>query len=253
MLNLTLTATVASAAQPVTAPTAAPAAVTANDRLKRNWNRNLLSATALGVAIHAGVLVLGPEMEVTVPRRGEISQAEIVRMVNIAEELIPPPPGQSAFTMPELPSLAPLAFELELVPSMSPELMLPEFRDFELTGQALVPPAPEGQEEKYLDYRDFAAYVVRPEIRNRSELKRFLERSYQPIYEYSGATGVVQVSFWINEGGTVEKAAIAKSSGSRSLDRLALRLSRVLRFRPAMMAGRPVRILVHVPITFRAA
>ena len=94
---------------------------------------------------------------------------------------------------------------------------------------------------------------MRPEIRNREELKRFLETQYQRIFEYSGATGVVQVAFWIDESGMVEKAEILKSSGVRSLDRLALRLSRVLRFRPAMMAGRPVRSLVHVPITFRAA
>lgn len=249
MLNLTLTAPAA----PLSLPTVAPDAVTANEKLKGSWNRSLWSATAVGVAIHAGVLVFMPEMEVTVPRRAEISQIEIVRMANIADELIPPAPALAALAMPELPSLAPLAFELELVSTIDPDLLLPDFHDFELTGQALVPPAPEGQEDQYLDYRDFAAYVVRPEIRNRTELKRFLERGYQPIYEYSGATGVVQVSFWINEGGIVEKAAIAKSSGSRSLDRLALRLSRVLRFRPAMMAGRPVRILVHVPITFRAA
>lgn len=84
-------------------------------------------------------------------------------------------------------------------------------------------------------------------------MRRFLERGYQPIYRYSGATGVVHVTFWINEGGLVERAEVLESSGSRSLDRLALRVSRVMRFRPAMMAGRPVRILVHIPFTFRAA
>lgn len=235
-----------------TAPVA-PGFGTANDRLKRSWNRNLWGATAVGVALHAGVLILVPAGGIDIPLRERLTEAEIVRMVNLVEEIIPPAPELSELAVPELPVLAPFAFELELIPSTDPDLLVPDFGDFDLSGQALLPPPPVGADDGYLDYRTFAAYVVRPEIRNRTELKRFLERSYQPIYEYTGDTGVVQVSFWINEGGMVEKAEISKSSGSRSLDRLALRLSRVLRFRPAMMAGRPVRIMVHVPITFRAA
>jgi TonB family protein len=228
------------------------AEASANDRLKRGWDRYIWSATALGAVFHIALLVYVPAMKVTALEQGAISAAQLVRLVNLAEYEVVPAPNPSAFPMPTLPEMAPLAFQLELEPMLDGTMQLPDFGDFDLSGQALVLPASTAEDE-WVDYRHFAPYVVRPEIRNRTELKSFLERSYQPIYEYSGATGVVQVSFWINEGGVVEKAEIAKSSGSRSLDRLALRLSRVLRFRPAMMAGRPIRILVHVPITFRAA
>ena len=224
---------------------------TANDRLKKSWDRYVWSATALGVVFHLFVFVYVPSIEVEVEPREAPAAAQLVRLVNVAQMLTTPVPPTSSIPVPTIPQLAPLAFMLDVEPVPEASAMLPDFGDFDLSGQALVPPAPTAEE--WLDYRHYAPYVVRPEIRNRTELKRFLERSYQPIYEYSGDTGVVQVSFWINEGGVVEKAEIAKSSGSRSLDRLALRLSRVLRFRPAMMAGRPVRILVHVPITFRAA
>lgn len=232
---------------------AAPERLSANDRLKRSWNRLVWGATSTAVVLHAGVIAFTPRATVEVPEPREFSAAEIVRMVRLAERIIPEPPEFAALSELQMPVFAPMAFEMELAPSYDPLLMLPDFNDFDLSGQALVPPAPPVAEGGFLDYRDFASFVVRPEISNRSELKKFLERSYQPIYEYTGDTGVVQVSFWINEGGVVEKAEIAQSSGSRSLDRLALRLSRILRFRPAMMAGRPVRIMVHVPITFRAA
>jgi TonB family protein len=234
---------------PAAASLDAPA--TANDKLKRNWERHVWSATALGVVFHLGVLLYTPGMEVDVIESEMLAPAQLVRLVNLADIAVPPPPSLSALPIAALPDLAPLAFQLELAPVLDGTMQLPDFGEFDLSGQVLVPPGTVGDE--WVDYRHFAPYVIRPEIRNRTELKRFLERSYQPIYEYSGDTGVVQVSFWINEGGLVEKAEIAKSSGSRSLDRLALRLSRVLRFRPAMMAGRPIRILVHVPITFRAA
>src|SRR5690606_32951001 len=111
-----------------------------------------------------------------------------------------PPPTISDIPVPAVPVMAPLAFTLDLEPTMDATEVLPDFGDFDLSGQALVPPMPTAEDE-WVDYRTFAPYVVRPEIRNRSELKKFLERSYQPIYEYSGDTGVVQVTFWINEGG----------------------------------------------------
>lgn len=229
-----------------TRPSGQPS-TTANDRFKRGWSRSLWSATALGAIFHAGLLFYTPEVEVqSVDAAAE--PAQLVQLVSIAELAFAPPPPDVPILRPRLPTMA----ELNLDISLDPTLILPEFDDFVLDAEELAPPIQTEQNE-WLDYKHFAPFVVRPEIRNRTELKRFLQRNYQPIYEYSGATGVVQVSFWINEGGQVEKAEIVKSSGSRSLDRLALRISRVFQFRPAMLAGRPVRILVHVPITFRAA
>jgi TonB family protein len=105
--------------------------------------------------------------------------------------------------------------------------------------------------EEFLDYESISAFVMAPQIRNTGEMRKYLERHYQPILEFTGATGVVQLHFWIDEKGSVARAEIASSSGSRSLDRLAIRVSRILRFAPAMRLGRPVRVLVRLPITFR--
>ena len=217
----------------------------ANDRFKRGWSRSVVGATLLGVVFHIVLLYGTPQMEVKTTAGDRTAPAQLLRLVNLPAFSLPRAP-EVVIIAPALPTVDELNLDLQ------PEIEVPVFLESPLTEEGIRPPIRRAQDQ-WLDYRKFAPYVVRPELRNRGELVRFLQRSYQPIYEFTGATGVVQVTFWIDEGGMVEKAEIVKSSGSRSLDRLALRLSRVLRFRPAMMAGRPIRILVHMPITFRAA
>lgn len=222
----------------------------ANDRLKGRWGSLVWVATVLGAVAHVAALLAGPEMRVELqapppgPSSGELLQ--LIRIGAVVDHGVVP--SASNIPVPALPTVDLKDLDIEL----DAPIEVPDFSAFEDLEVEVTPPIRTEQDE-WLDYKAFAPYIVRPEIRNREELKRFLETQYQRIFEYSGATGVVQVAFWIDESGMVEKAEILKSSGVRSLDRLALRLSRVLRFRPAMMAGRPVRILVHVPITFRAA
>lgn len=227
---------------------AAVATATANDKLKSRWKSITWSATGLTVVAHAAVVFALPGVQVDAdPLPPSSLPAQLLQLVTMSDvefrDL-----SEAPIEVPAIPVMDPLDLDIKLE---SP-LELPDFSVFEKIDQNLAPPIRTTRDE-WLDYKAFAPYVVRPEIRNRAELKRFLQTHYQRIFEYSGATGVVQVSFWIDEAGEVQKAEIVKSSGVRSLDRLALRLSRVLRFRPAMMAGRPIRILVHVPITFRAA
>lgn len=222
---------------------------TANERLKRSWGRCLWGAISLGAALHAAVLVYTPEVEVPLEERSALSPAQLMHVATVFDAGPTPPAPDILIPRPALPTDL---GNLDPNITLDPADFLLEFDFFDPTDRNLAPPL-QTERDEWLEYKQFAPFVVRPEIRNRTELKRFLERNYQRIYEYSGDTGVVQITFWIDEGGMVEKAEIAQSSGSRSLDRLALRLSRVLRFRPAMLAGRPVRILVNVPITFRAA
>jgi TonB family protein len=221
---------------------------TANDRLKRRWNSWLSASMVAGGALHAAVFMFTPGVQVArlTPDDSAPSQLLVVRAFSQPD--LPPPVNDIDLIFPALPTIAELALDLDIETTIP----IPDFADLSILSKVPVPTL-ETAHNEWLDYQHFAPLVVRPEIRNRSELKRFLERNYQPILEFSGATGIVQISFWIDEAGLVEKAEIAKSSGSRSLDRLAMRLTRVLRFRPAILAGRPVKIQVRMPITFRAA
>jgi TonB family protein len=220
----------------------------ANDCFKASWNRRLSGSIGVVALLHVMVLVYAPRIEVETFESEPEAAAQLVRLALLAAPGTMAPVPDLAIPVPALPTVDDLEFD----GSLTPVLEMPDFTDTSILDEALVP-ALESEKGAWHDYRQFAPFVVRPMIRNRTELKRFLERHYQPILEYSGATGVVHVFFYIDESGLVQKAEIAESSGSRSLDRLAMRLSKVLRFSPAMLAGRPIRIQVRLPITFRAA
>lgn len=67
-----------------------------------------------------------------------------------------------------------------------------------------------------------------------------------------GESGTVMVRAEIRPDGTPDVVTVARSSGSRQLDRAALDAVRRWRFRPAQQDGQPVRAAVMVPISFEA-
>lgn len=66
----------------------------------------------------------------------------------------------------------------------------------------------------------------------------------------NGDHGTVLVSVEISADGVPSAVEVAKSSGSRQLDRAAVEAVRRWRFRPAMADGRPTSGRVQVPISF---
>jgi protein TonB len=66
----------------------------------------------------------------------------------------------------------------------------------------------------------------------------------------NGEHGTVMVSAEIGVDGVPSSVDVARSSGSRSLDRAAVDAVRRWRFRPAMADGRPTPGRVQVPISF---
>lgn len=66
-----------------------------------------------------------------------------------------------------------------------------------------------------------------------------------------GEQGTVLVSAEIGPDGVPSAVEVARSSGSRLLDRAAVDAVRRWRFRPAMADGRPTSGRVQVPISFR--
>jgi TonB family protein len=106
--------------------------------------------------------------------------------------------------------------------------------------------------DEWSTYEPVTAATVQPDIRNRSEVRRFLERRYQPILSRTGATGSTMLRFWIDEDGKAQRILMVGSSGNDRLDELAMSVAEVIRFKPAVLAGVPVRVVVDVPIRFQA-
>jgi TonB family protein len=75
-------------------------------------------------------------------------------------------------------------------------------------------------------------------IRNPAEVESFMRRTYQLGALDPDAAGVVSVTLWIDEKGSVEWAEISRSSGRSDLDEFALELfNEVIAFRPARERG----------------
>lgn len=153
---------------------------------------------------------------------------------------------------PGLPTAVPGEFVVEIpADALIPVALDAGFADIPVSPPAL-PPLPEGGTTEWATYSRFAPSMILPEITNRNEMKRFLDRRYAPLVRSSGAQGTVMVRFWIDETGSVQRAEINVSSGWRQLDELALELAEILRFAPAYQAGAPLRVLVELPIRFEA-
>jgi|GEM_PF-3844563 len=219
----------------------------ANERFKDHWNACLAGSLIVAGILHAVLLLSWPETTIETEAFRSGSPATVLSMGAAPEVRIPSPPAELRVAPPRLPSMADIEVDIRSDVAVS----LPMFEDPALADLAALVPTARENPEHWLDYENFAPFVSYPRVRNEGEVQNFLERHYEPLLNLTGASGVVQVAFWIDEGGEVWKAEIAESSGYRSLDRLAMRLSNLLRFSPATRLGQPVRVHVRVPIIFR--
>ena len=96
----------------------------------------------------------------------------------------------------------------------------------------------------------FTPPTVRPDYTNADEIRRALEREYPPLLRDAGIGGTVQVWFFIDERGKVQKTSVNESSGNEALDEAALRVAPVFEFTPAMNRDKVVPVWVSLPITF---
>ena len=81
-----------------------------------------------------------------------------------------------------------------------------------------------------------------------------LARNYPPLLRDAGVTGTVQVRFRVLEDGRVDAASIQiTSSTHEQFNEPTMRAVRALRFRPAKVNGRPVKVWVEQPIQWTVA
>jgi len=97
----------------------------------------------------------------------------------------------------------------------------------------------------------FTPYTVRPDIKNREEVRKALEREYPSVLRDAGLGGVVLVWIFIDEEGQVVRTEIHQSSGYDGLDRAALKVADVIQFTPALNRDKRVPVWISLPISFR--
>jgi TonB family protein len=222
------------------------------------WVRLLSATTTLAVVFHAALFLVEPELDTAYEPARPFSNltalvaTPIVSIRSDSDERLraaaPEAPDPTPVT-PNRPPIPPPPIFAVPLEALAEVPMLPEIPE------RLIPPGPPPTtpvvKDEWETYRVAGPAVVPPEVRNRAEVRRFLERRYQPIARRVGTTGQVVLRFWIDEEGVAKRVAVATSSGYAQLDEIALSLKEMIRFRAAAYGGVPTRVVVDVPISFR--
>lgn len=93
---------------------------------------------------------------------------------------------------------------------------------------------------------------VPPRLINKNHFERLLERDYPPVLRGAGIGGTVAVWVSLDAEGVVQGVSVKESSGYASLDAVAVRISRHLRFTPALNNGKALPVKIAFTVTFRA-
>lgn len=223
-----------------TAGAAMPEAIifeTANDRLKRSFGSWFWGSMVMATVAHMAIMVLFPNMSAS-----DVSfSMDDLTAIEIPPEIeIPPPPEQIQRPANPVISDAVIDEDITIAPTTF-ESNLPDD----------LPPPRQIQETGTGDGPSFTPFTVAPEVRNRPEVGRALEREYPSLLRDAGVGGTVLMYFYIDESGVVQDRRVHESSGHPSLDDAALRVADVFRFSPAMNRDQRVPVWIQIPITFQ--
>lgn len=211
--------------------------LTANDRLKQSFRTWFWASMIVAALVHSGMFALWPEMVAAV-ETFESDPLEVIAPPDIA---IPAPPEEIA--KPALP--IPVS-DLEV----SEELTIESTSWDQYTVDQL-PPPPTQTAADVSNVPPFTPFTVGPEVLNRAEVARAMEREYPPLLRDANIGGTVKVYFFVDERGRVADRRIHESSTHPSLDEAALAVAEAFRFRPALNRDQQVAVWVSIPIVFR--
>jgi periplasmic protein TonB len=212
--------------------------VTANDRLKNQFNDWFWYGITAAAVLHFLALAFWPDMtavDMSI-RSTEIQQVEVMQ-----EFEIPPPPEQ--IQRPQIPVLSTDV-------NISEEITIGEVT-FSENPVSDLPPPPTGSGVDVSDAPTFTPYEVKPELRDRAGFSRLLERRYPPMLRDAGIGGTVVLWVFIDEQGNVRNTRITQGSGYEQLDEAARAVMQEARFTPALNRDQRVPVWIQLPVTFQ--
>jgi periplasmic protein TonB len=211
---------------------------TANDRLKRSFGSWFWGSLAAAAVVHALIFALWPNMYA----EDYGFTATTMDAIDIPPEVeIPPPPEQ----IPR-PAVPVLSTNIDI----SEEITIQEVT-FSANPIENLPPPPTGTTASMEDSPQFTPFEVRPELRNRAEISRVLQRNYPAMLRDAGIGGTVGLWVFIDEQGTVRQTRVNSPSGYPQLDQAAEAVAREMRFSPALNREQRVPVWIQIPVTFQ--
>ena len=247
------------------APAAAPAAPQKVQRpvfgggllaSKPPKNKGAVWTSVLSTGLHVAALAAAVA---TTVGGGVETQEDEVQIVEITQEFQPPPPPPPPPV--DQPQAQIQGFQTLSVPDIVPAEIPPPgevaFKASDFTGQGVQGGTAAGTEKKEEavvaigETPSFTPFTVAPQLKNRDDVGRALEREYPPLLRDAGVGGKVEVWVRISEQGRVEDVQIHQSSGHPALDEAAIKVGQVMEFTPAMNRDKQVPVWVSIPITFQ--
>lgn len=210
---------------------------TANDRFKQSFSSWFWGSIIAATVVHFMIFQFWPTFTAA---DVSFSNDELETIELPPEIEIPPPPEQIARPATPVVATADIDEDITIAPTTFDENPVED----------LPPPPAEGVTDISAN-PVFTPMTVRPEIRNREEVVRAMEREYPRILRDAGIGGDVVVWFFISEDGTVLDKRVATSSGHAQLDEAALEVAAVYRFTPALNRDQRVKVWVRFGITFQ--
>lgn len=211
---------------------------TANDRFKRSFGSWFWGSMLTAVVVHFAVMAFWPNLQAS-----DVSfTMEDMEAVDLPPEIeIPPPPEQIQRPANPVVSEAQIDDDITISPTT-----------FEDNQPDDLPPPPAQAEGGIGDEPTFTPYTVEPEVRNRAEVQRALEREYPSTLRDAGIGGTVIMYFFIDENGNVQNTEVAQSSGHTALDEAAHRVAMTFEFTPALNRDQRVPVWIQIPIIFES-
>lgn len=163
----------------------------------------------------------------------------------------PPPKGHQAIVPPEDPPAG--------IPEINPDLAPVKAEDFSGTGvtggtangvEGGVPQAvtTELTETAF----EIAVLDVRPELTNASQIASILSRYYPRALNRAGIGGSVILRFEIDKNGRIDAETVEIVSAThKEFEEPSKKAIERFRFRPGRYQGKPVRVLIEIPIAWK--
>lgn len=210
----------------------------ANDRLKNDFNNWFWAAIVAATVFHFLLLAFFPDMEAADVSFGnrELQSVEVVQ-----EFEIPPPPEQI-----QRPAVPVLSTDVNI----DEDITIAEVT-FDENPVSDLPPPPTGQGVDVSSQPTFTPYEVEPELRDRSDFQRRLQREYPPMLKDAGIGGTTVLWVFIDESGAVQNTRVTQSSGYEQLDQAAQRVMQQARFTPALNRDQRVPVWIQLPVTWQ--
>jgi protein TonB len=210
----------------------------ANDRLKSDFNNWFWAAIVAATVFHFVLLAFFPDMEAA---DVSYSSRELESVELVQEFEIPPPPEQI-----QRPAVPVLSTDVNI----DEDITIAEVT-FDENPVSDLPPPPTGQGVDVSSQPTFTPYEVEPELRNRGDFARRLQREYPPMLKDAGIGGTTVLWVFIDESGAVQSTRVTQSSGYEQLDQAAQRVMEQARFTPALNRDQRVPVWIQLPVTWQ--